>query len=98
MKSFNVIWQDYNAQKFEPYDIMRYFVREYTESKIKPKTFDEFREFVERKSRYMYWSRCEYEIILAGWPNTDTKEKWDIHKQIMMNLDIITNILMENVL
>ena len=45
----------------------------------------------------MYYGRCEYEIILAGWPNQDTQSKWDIHKQLMMNLDIVTEILMDNV-
>lgn len=97
MKSFNVIWQDFNKRIFEPYDVMPYFVREYQESKKKPETFDEFKEFVKRKSQYMYWSRCEYEIIICGWPNTDTHQKWDIHKQIMMNLDLVTEILMINV-
>ena len=45
----------------------------------------------------MWWARCEYEIIICGWPNTDTQEKWDIHRQVMMNIDIITRILMENI-
>ena len=97
MKNFYVIWQDFNKQKFEPYNIMPYFIREYNEAEVKPKTFKEFKAFVERKSMYMYWSRCEYEVILAGWPNIDTKEKWDIHKQIMMNIDVITEILIENI-
>lgn len=97
MKSFYVIWQDFNAKEFEPYDIMPYFVREYNESENKPQTFDEFKEFVKNKSRYMYWSRCQYEIIICGWPNTDTQEKWDIHKQIMMNIDLVVETLIENV-
>ena len=29
IKSFNVIYQDINAQKFEPYDVMPYLVDEY---------------------------------------------------------------------
>lgn len=45
----------------------------------------------------MWWSRCEYEIILCGWPNSDTKEKQDIYKQIRMNIDIITRLLIENI-
>lgn len=98
MKSFNVIWQDFNARVFEPYDVMPYFVQEYHNSEKKPQTFDEFKDFIKNKSQYRYWSRCEYEIIICGWPNTKTNEKWDIHRQIMMNIDIVTNILMENVL
>lgn len=97
MKSFNVIWQDFNRQRFEAYDVMPYFVDEYHKVNNKPKTFDEFKEFVKNESMYMFWGRCQYEIIICGWPNEDTQEKWDIHKQIMMNINIVTNILMENV-
>lgn len=96
MKPFYVIWQNFNAQKFEPYDIMKYLVRQYTEAKKKPKTFEEFKVFIKKEALHMYWGRCEYEIILAGWPNQDTQEKWDIYQQIMMNIDVITEILMEN--
>lgn len=97
MKSFNVIWQDFNRRIFEPYDVMPYFIQEYQDSEEKPQTFDEFKEFIEQKSVYMFWSRCEYEIVLCGWPNTDTQEKWDIHQQIMMNIDIVTETLMDNI-
>ena len=47
---------------------------------------------------YMYWSRCEYEIILLDWPNQKANKKIDVHWQIMNNIDLVTNILMENVL
>ena len=97
MKQFNVIIYDINREKFEPYDVMGFFVDEYNEEENKPKTFDEFKEFVERKSMWRFWSRCEYEIILGDWPPSGVEEKWDIHRQIMMNIDIITEILMENV-
>ena len=105
MKSFNVIVEDVNLRKMEAYDVMPYFVDCYKETKKnsksdydkRPKTFKEFKEFVERKSRYMYWARCEYEIVLSPWVGKEFKEKWDVHKQIMMNIDIVTQILMENV-
>ena len=97
MKSFNVIWQDFNARKFEPYDVMPYLIKEYNKTEDKPKTYLEFYEFIKQKSLYQYWARCEYEILICGWPNTKTRAKWDIHQQIMMNIDIITELLMENV-
>jgi hypothetical protein len=56
-----------------------------------------FKEFIEHKAMWMFWSRCEYEIILSDWPPSGVEEKWDIYRQIMMNIDIITEILMENV-
>lgn len=61
----------------------------------RPKTFDEFKKFIEAESRYPWWSRCEYEIMLRGWPNEATCEKIDVHKQVMMNIDAIAEILMK---
>lgn len=98
---FYVINWDVNARKFIKYDVMPYLVDCYRERKKKkrniPTTFDEFKEFVEGNSLYRYWARCEYEIILMDWPCSQTYKKIDVHWQIMMNLDIVTRILMENV-
>ena len=99
---FYVIHYEVNSQKFEKYDVMPYLVRCYKESKKKkyidhPTTFEEFKKFVEDNSRYMYWSRCEYEVILSDWPCKLNQEKIDIHWQIMNNIDLVTRLLMENV-
>lgn len=100
IKPFNVINFEFNSGKFEAYDVMPYLVNCYKNEKKdkRPITFDEFKKFVESKSMYMYWARCEYEVILSDWPNQKTHKKIDIHWQIMNNIDIVTNILMENVL
>lgn len=97
MKSFNVIINDFNRDTFKPYNIMPYLIREYNESKDKPSTFEEFKNFVEGRSKYQWWSRCEYEIILVDWPNHKVSEKWDVYDQIMMNIDIVVEILIENI-
>lgn len=98
MISFYVIINNFNAGTFEPYDVMPYLIKEYNESKDKPSTIDEFKDFIEKKSRYQWKSRCEYEIILSDWPRQRNHEKWDIHRQVMMNINIITTVLMTNVL
>lgn len=97
---FNVINFDLNSGKFESYDVMPYLVNCYSKEKKskRPVTFDEFKEFVKSNSIYMYWSRCEYEIILSDWPCQKTHEKIDIHWQIMNNINIVTEVLMKNVL
>lgn len=97
MKNFNVIVYDFNKQDFIPYDVMPYLVGCYNKVSNKPKTFEEFKKFIEEESKYQWWSRCEYEIILESWPKTNVNEKWDVHRQVMMNIDIITSILMDNV-
>ena len=102
IKEFNVICEQYG--KFEPYGIMNYLVSRYKydsqrkwKFKKKPETFDDFKEYIKDASSYQWWGRCEYEIILSDWPCQQKTEKWDIHKQVMMNIDIITDIFMENI-
>lgn len=106
---FNCIIFDINRKEFEPYDVMPYFLREwdeikktkkkYSEDKYrgKPANMAELKEWLASKSQYMFWSRCEYEIIVAGWPCTDVTRKIDIHDQIKMNLDLIVRIFAENI-
>lgn len=97
---FNVINFELNSKEFESYDVMPYLIGCYKNVKRKkecPKTFEDFKKFVESKSMYMYWSRCEYEIILSDWPCQGIHKKIDIHEQLMMNIDTVTNILMANV-
>lgn len=78
MKEFNVIIYDINKKEFEPYNIIPYLVKCYNEDKNKPKTFDEFKEFVRSKAMYRWWSRCEYEILLGPWPYlTSPSERYD---------------------
>lgn len=95
---FNVIIDDVNAQEFKSYDVMPYFIRCYdTTKKDKlPKTFDEFKEFVKSNSMYMYWSRCQYELVLKPWVGHNKEKKVDVHWQLMHNLDLVTSILMLN--
>ena len=62
-----------------------------------PVTFDEFKQFVKDRAQYQFWSRCEYEIILVDWPCQKVEEKWDVYDQIMMNLDIVTQIVMDSI-
>lgn len=107
MKSFNVIIYNFNAQKFESYDIMPYLISVYRDLEADkrkqrrqplPKTYDEFKQFVNNESMYQWWGRCEYEIILVDWPGQKHEEKWDIYQQIQMNLDLITETLIWNLM
>lgn len=103
MKTFNVIIYDCNHKKFEPYDIIPYFVQTYEELKEKkykkvPETFEEFKKFVREEGMYQFWSRCEYEIILVDWPGQKVEKKIDVWNQIEMNWDLVTKLVMEEVL
>lgn len=97
MKTFNVIWFDVNEKAFTPYDILPYFRSLFygNRKKERPKTKEELKEWIKNKSLYHFWNRCQYEIVLQRWPTSEILDKWDIHDQIVMNLDIITDILQE---
>lgn len=98
MKEFNVIVEDVNRREFIPYNVIPYLVRQYKEAKNKPTTFEEFKTFIEKESKYQWWARCEYEVILKEWPTGQREEKIDVHWQVMMNINTITEILMSEVL
>ena len=65
---------------------MPYLVACYKDEKKnkRPKTFDEFKEFVKSKSMYMYWSRCEYEIIISDCPSNNHSKKIDIYWHLIL--------------
>ena len=96
---FYVIIEDVNAKEFKKYDVMPYFVDCYDKVRRngRPKTFDEFKEFVKSKSMYMYWSRCEYEVVISSLIGFAEEKKIDVHYQVMNNIDLVTRLLMESV-
>ena len=97
MKKFNVLFWEFNGDQLEHYDVLPYFRNCYknTKKKDRPTTLEDLKKFIEKESRYRYWAKCEYEIILHAWPPRKNEHKLDIHQQVMMNIDIITEILWE---
>lgn len=96
MKKFNVIIEDFNNHKFIPYDVIPHLVRRHKEVREKPVTFDQFKEYVEKESFYQWHSRCEYEITAKSLFGT-LEKKIDAYWQVLLNLDIITQIIMDEV-
>ena len=91
IKPYKVISWDFNSDNIDYYDIMPFLIDSYKKiKKNKPKTFDEIKEFIINESRYRFWSRCEYEVIITGWPKQKREVKIDIFNQIMENIDVIT--------
>lgn len=98
MKQFNVIIEDINRSDFTSYDIIPYLVSRYKEAEDKPKTFEEFKKFIISEAKYQWWGRCQYEIILSAWPpKQGFEKKIDVYEQVMMNIDIVTNLVMESI-
>ena len=138
-KKFNVLLRDFNKKKPTHYDVLPYFRREWGEKpynwdkdykEVPVKTKEELKKWIKERSQYQFWSRCEYEFLIANWPfggrkltedmekfiatNPDLKdhktnidmcniitkdmEVVDVHEQIMMNIDIVTDILYDEFL
>lgn len=94
-KSFYVLNWDFNSDDLEQYDVLPYFRECYNGLKKdkRPTTFNEWEEFVKSKGKYQFWSRCQYEIIVTGWPQQKNEVKVDVWRQIEMNIDVIVGIL-----
>ena len=85
MATFNVLYRDFNRKDFIPYDVLPYFVNRWKDKKFKflkkdVKTIEDLKEWVENTSKYQFWSRCQYEILLAPWPFGSFKLKEDLKK------------------
>ena len=70
---------------------------EYRKTYGVPETHEEFMDFVKDESMYMFWSRCEWEMIVHGWPAQKNEYKIDVHEQVMMNIGHIADIVMSEV-
>ena len=56
---------------------------------------EKFEEHIKTELAYYFWSKCEWEIILSGWPpHKDFKDKKvDVYSQVMLNWDVFIDYL-----
>lgn len=61
-------------------------------------TTDELVELkLRHKCMYYFWSKCEYEVIVTGWPDTKTERKIDIYQQLDANWDVFKSMVLERI-
>lgn len=109
---YRVVNWDFNRDEIEFYDIMPYLVSIWKEEKKRkhkvfcdfdkdrlrmPETFEEFKRFILDVSLYNFWARCEYEVIVTGWPVQKREHKLDVYEQIKNNIDVVTKHFMDYV-
>lgn len=96
-KSFYVLSWEFNSDDLVEFDVLPYFRDCYKSlnKNKRPSTAEDWKEFVKKNGMYMFWARCEYEIIVTGWPKQKNEIKVDVWQQIKMNIDLIVKILME---
>ena len=110
--AFYTLTWDMNRAEVENYDIMPYLVSAWKEDKARkrkigfkssdddtkePTTVEEWKKAIFSASRYQFWARCEYEIIVSEWPTEKHRVKLDVFDQIHANIDVITKLFMEYV-
>ena len=102
MITYNVINWNFNQDKIEHLDIMPYIYDSIKEAKKRDKlknadiTYDWLKEVIDSASKYMYWARCQYEVIVHAWPVRKNDHKLDVYEQIKMNLDNITRLIYDD--
>ena len=110
--AFYTLTWDMNRAEVENYDIMPYLVSAWKEDKARkrkiwfkssdddtkePTTVEEWKKAILAASRYQFWARCEYEIIISEWPTEKHRVKLDVFDQINANIDVIAKLFMEYV-
>ena len=110
--AFYTLTWDMNRAEVENYDIMPYLVSAWKEDKARkrkiwfkssdddtkePTTVEEWKKAILAASRYQFWARCEYEIIVSEWPTEKHRVKLDVFDQINANIDVIAKLFMEYV-
>ena len=95
-----VIIENVNAKKIEEYNIFNHarFLNDCNDIyENYNDDFETFEKAIENVTRYYFWAKCEWEIIISGFPPCDRfkDEKIDVFKQVKLNWDIFINYLWE---
>ena len=94
-KQFNVVDYNANEHKFVTCNIIQFFVEKYNGIKrCRPITFDDFKEMILSESFRQFYGRHEFEFELV---KSQTCRTIDIDWQIRNNMDLITEMVMEQV-
>ncbi len=81
---WNVYDHDINRREIKTYNVFRHHsFREDVEKLLKENlTYDEFSEKLNRTAQYYFWSKSEYEIVIASWvPHIDNDELDRLNKE-----------------
>lgn len=90
---FNVLWLNFSTKKVEYYDVLPYFRNCWKDKCYKDevkaiKSFDQLKEWIIGKSRYMYWARCQYEFLIVSWPFGGKRLKDDMKSLLTPEFNI----------
>lgn len=97
---WNVLFWNVNLNRLEEYDVIPRFVDAIKSIKKneRPKTVEELDEVLKSEARYMFWAKCEYELLIKSWPEGKNDEKIDIYHQLKLNWDVFVRYFWDNVM
>lgn len=81
--SYKVILWDFNRKTTEFYDVIPFFMEEYERSKSKPATKEEWKKFITSEGRWQFWGRCQYEILVDGFPPSNYQLSEEEYRQFV---------------
>lgn len=89
---WNVYVEDINRREIKTYNIFDHssFREEIKSIYSKCKDKKEFAEKVKKCTMYYFWCKCEWEIVISGFPSCKivSEKKVDVYSQVMMNFEI----------
>lgn len=98
---WNVYYYDINHKEISVFNIFDHWsFREYVKKAIKKyKNKEEFAEQLKSELCYYFWSKSEWEIIIAPWVGGDRVKdviKVDVYSQVMNNWEIFFDYVWNN--
>ena len=90
---WNVYYQDVNGGKIETFNVFDHysFAEEVKKHLKKCKTREELAEGLKLSAMCYFWSKCEWELILAPWIGKGDSIKVDVYDQLRLNWDVFVN-------
>ena len=89
LKYYAVIY-DVNADDVIFYNVFEHgsFKKSVTTLLNETDDYDTFKSELKKELMYYFWSKCEWEIVVTGFPIDKTKKKLDVYDQVIANFDI----------
>ncbi len=99
--NWNVFRSNSNIKQIETYNIFEHngFLVDCINYAIQYKdNTEKFIEEVRKSLLYYFWSKCEWELVLSAWPDSNVieKTKVDVYDQVMMNWEQFSTYIIEN--
>lgn len=100
--TWNIYWFDPNEKKFKTRNVFRLsssFNKDFEKLKENSSlmTKQEFSEELAKITRYHYWARCEYELLLCDVPSEQVETKIDVFHQLSANWERFVDYVWENI-